>query len=133
QFFGQQISILGFGHEQLGDGVLEGMISTELVRQEAEKRGQGAEIIATIQRLLDSTDTTIEREAIASTALIEPLTEREEQILRFIAAGLTNREIADQLTVAVGTVKTHAHNLYSKLGVSNRTEATSRAHELNLV
>ena len=39
QFFGQQISVLGFGHEQLGENVLEGMISTEIIRQEAERRG----------------------------------------------------------------------------------------------
>jgi LuxR family maltose regulon positive regulatory protein len=65
--------------------------------------------------------------------LIEPLSERELELLRLIAAGMTNRAIADELMVSVNTVKTHARHIYSKLGVSNRTEATSRAHDLELI
>jgi LuxR family maltose regulon positive regulatory protein len=65
--------------------------------------------------------------------LIEPLSEREREVLGLIAAGLSNREIAEQLFITVGTVKRHAHNLYGKLEVSSRTEAVARARELGLL
>ncbi len=66
-------------------------------------------------------------------ALPEPLTSREQQILKLIAAGLTNREIAEQLVISPETAKKHAANICSKLGVSNRTEAAARARELGLM
>ena len=66
-------------------------------------------------------------------SLIEPLSERELELLHLIAAGMTNRAIADELMVSVNTVKTHARNIYGKLGVCNRTEATSRARDLELI
>jgi predicted ATPase/DNA-binding NarL/FixJ family response regulator len=65
--------------------------------------------------------------------LIESLTEREQEILHLLAQGLTNKEIADQLTIVVGTVKTHNHNIYGKLGVDNRLQAVTRAQELSLL
>jgi LuxR family maltose regulon positive regulatory protein len=65
--------------------------------------------------------------------LIEPLSERELEVLDLIAAGLSNREIADRLFIAVSTVKTHINNIYRKLDVSKRTQAVARARELNLL
>ena len=65
--------------------------------------------------------------------LVEPLSEREIEVLRLVAAGLSNREIAKELVISLGTAKTHVHNLCGKLGVRNRTEAAMRAKELNLV
>jgi LuxR family maltose regulon positive regulatory protein len=65
--------------------------------------------------------------------LVEPLTSREEEVLRLMAAGLSNREIAEELIVAVGTVKAHLHHIYGKLGVGRRTEAAARARELQLL
>ena len=65
--------------------------------------------------------------------LPEPLSERELEVLRFIAAGLSNREIAQQLVVEVSTVKWHINNLYGKLDVHSRTQAVARARELNLM
>ncbi len=65
--------------------------------------------------------------------LVEPLSERELEVLELIAAGLSNREIADRLVVAVSTVKTHINNIYRKLDVFKRTQAVARARELNLL
>jgi DNA-binding NarL/FixJ family response regulator len=65
-------------------------------------------------------------------ALAEPLSERELGVLRLVMAGLSNREIAARLFISPGTAKSHVHNLCSKLGARNRTEAANRARELGL-
>jgi LuxR family maltose regulon positive regulatory protein len=65
--------------------------------------------------------------------LIEPLSERELEVLRLIADGLSNAEIASRLVVTVGTVKAHTSNLYGKLGVNTRTRAVARARALGLL
>jgi LuxR family maltose regulon positive regulatory protein len=66
-------------------------------------------------------------------ALVEPLSDRELEVLRLIAAGLTNREIAEQLVIAHGTAKRHVSNIYGKLAVGNRTQAVARGRELGLL
>ena len=63
----------------------------------------------------------------------EPLSDREREILELISAGLSNREIADRLFIALSTVKTHINNIYSKLDVKSRTKALARAGELDLL
>jgi LuxR family maltose regulon positive regulatory protein len=65
--------------------------------------------------------------------LVEPLTERELEVLALIAAGMTNQESAQKLMITVGTVKRHLHNIYSKLNVSHRTQAIAQARELKLL
>jgi LuxR family maltose regulon positive regulatory protein len=65
--------------------------------------------------------------------LIEPLSGREQEVLQLIAEGLTNPEIASRLFLSSHTVKTHAHNIYSKLGVHNRTQAVTRARALGVL
>ena len=65
--------------------------------------------------------------------LIEPLSERELEILALIAAGLTNQEIATRLVLSLATVKWHAGNIYGKLGVRNRGQAVAQARELGLL
>ncbi|MEM8861754.1 MAG: LuxR C-terminal-related transcriptional regulator, partial [Chloroflexota bacterium] len=65
--------------------------------------------------------------------LLDPLTKRELEILRLMSAGLSNPEIADQLIIATGTVARHTNNIFGKLDVRNRTEATLKARSLNLI
>jgi ATP/maltotriose-dependent transcriptional regulator MalT len=62
-----------------------------------------------------------------------PLTAREREILGLMATGMTNPQIAAQLVIGAGTVKTHTLNIYQKLEVANRTQAIVRAHELGLL
>ena len=66
-------------------------------------------------------------------ALVEPLTERERDILRLLVTGASNQEIAKKLWVATGTVKWYVHQILGKLGVRNRTEAVAKANSLTLV
>jgi DNA-binding NarL/FixJ family response regulator len=66
-------------------------------------------------------------------ALIEPLSERELDVLRLVAAGATNKQIAARLVIAEGTVKNHLTNILSKLEVGDRTRAALKARELGLV
>jgi DNA-binding CsgD family transcriptional regulator len=65
--------------------------------------------------------------------LADGLTEREAEVLALLAAGASNRAIAEQLFVSEGTVKRHTHNIYRKLEVNNRTQAVVRAGELGLI
>ena len=65
--------------------------------------------------------------------LPEPLTSRETRVLQLMAAGLVNREIADELVVAIGTIAKYSNNIYTKLQVRNRTEAITKARHLNLL
>jgi LuxR family maltose regulon positive regulatory protein len=65
--------------------------------------------------------------------LAEPLSEREYDVLRLLAEGLTNRQLADRLMVAEGTIKTHLMNIYGKLSAHNRTQAIARARELGMI
>jgi LuxR family transcriptional regulator, maltose regulon positive regulatory protein len=65
--------------------------------------------------------------------LIEPLTEREAEVLLLLAEGLANREIANRLVVTVDTVKKHLTHIFGKLDAASRTQAIARARELNLL
>lgn len=67
-----------------------------------------------------------------SEGVLEPLSERELEVLRLIAAGFANKDIARRLDISLNTVKTHVKNIYDKLGVSSRTQASLRAQALDL-
>jgi DNA-binding NarL/FixJ family response regulator len=69
----------------------------------------------------------------ADAGLAEPLSEREREILELLALGLSNREIADRLSLAPGTVKNYVTTILQKLGVRDRTQAAIRARELGLI
>lgn len=68
-----------------------------------------------------------------SLQLVEPLSDRELEVLCLIADGLSNQEIADRLIIAVGTVKAHTVNIYRKLNVNSRMQAVARARDLRLL
>ena len=72
-------------------------------------------------------------QALSDAEPIEPLSERELDVLRLLSEGLTNAAIAEELVVAQSTVKTHINHIYAKLGVTQRTQAVARARELHLL
>ena len=65
--------------------------------------------------------------------LMDPMSDRELEVLYLIAAGLSNREIAEKLFISLNTVKTHTKNINSKLNVNSRTKAVARAKEIGLL
>ena len=70
---------------------------------------------------------------VSEAELIEPLSERELEVLQLIAEGLTNREIASRLFLSLNTVKAHTRNIYGKLGVHNRTQSVAKAKALGVL
>ncbi len=73
------------------------------------------------------------RAAAALPGMAEPLTDREVEVLRLLAAGRSNQRIAHELVVALDTVKKHVTHVLGKLGAANRTEAVARARQLGLI
>jgi LuxR family maltose regulon positive regulatory protein len=73
------------------------------------------------------------RDSGGAQPLVEPLSEREREVLQRVAAGVSNRELAEEFVVSVGTIKTHLNNIYGKLNVHSRTQAIARARELHLL
>jgi LuxR family maltose regulon positive regulatory protein len=65
--------------------------------------------------------------------VVDPLSERELEVLRLVADGLTNAEISVELVIAHSTVKTHINRIYSKLGVRTRTQAVARARQFRII
>ena len=88
-----------------------------------------AKVVAEFTRLADAPHA----RARANQALVEPLSDRELEILRLVATGASNKEIAATLVIAEGTVKNHVTNILGKLGVRDRTQAALNAKELGLV
>ena len=81
-------------------------------------------------------ETTISATPVAKfdqSMLIDPLSERELEVLRLFAEGLSNQEIAEKLFISIGTVKAHSSNIYRKLDVRNRAQAIIAAREMNLL
>jgi DNA-binding NarL/FixJ family response regulator len=84
-----------------------------------------SKVVAEFARLADRT-------LLPQQVLAEPLYEREREILQFIADGASNRDIANRLVIAEGTVKNHVTNILAKMGVSDRTKAAIMGHNMGL-
>ena len=94
----------------------------------------GPGYLAALVRACGQTDTVPPRSrAGAAPGLAEPLTDRELEVLRLLAAGKSNQRIAHDLVVALDTVKRHVTHILGKLGAANRTEAAARARQLGLI
>jgi LuxR family maltose regulon positive regulatory protein len=104
---------------------------TELLR-EAAARKVAPDYVKKLLSAFDTSKAPPPPPAIAQ-PLIEPLSDRELDVLRLLADGQTNQEIALALFISVNTVKTHLKNIYGKLGVSNRREAVAQAKDLGLI
>jgi LuxR family maltose regulon positive regulatory protein len=92
--------------------------------REAGARGHSPEYV---ERLLDAFG-----DDSAGPASFEPLSARELEVLQLLAAGMSNPQIADELVIALSTVKTHVNRIYAKLGVSSRAQAIVKARETGL-
>jgi LuxR family maltose regulon positive regulatory protein len=119
--------------------VEEGPPMAELLSEvlEAQQRGRLDSLRRVPAHYLRKLLAALERDATGparpATDLPEVLSERELEVLQLIAAGKSNRRIASELFVSVGTVKTHVNNLYRKLDSHSRTQAVARARELKLL
>jgi LuxR family maltose regulon positive regulatory protein len=78
-------------------------------------------------------DPTTREATAAGSALVEPLSSRERDVLRLLGTDLNGPEMARELVVSLNTVRTHTKNIYMKLGVNSRRAALRRARELNLL
>jgi LuxR family maltose regulon positive regulatory protein len=106
----------------------EGEPMLDLLRRAASKGMHPA-----YARLLLSAASPSETGTKLAQPLIEPLSERELEILQLVVAGKSNQEIADGLVLALGTVKKHVSNIFLKLNVESRTRCIARARELKLI
>ena len=107
----------------------EGAPMAELLRH-AGSRGIAPKYVA---KLLSEFDKVSGVVPTTNQPLIEPLSDRELEVLRLLAAGKSNQEIAAELVLATGTVKRHLNNIFGKLSVQSRTECAVRARELGLL
>ena len=100
-----------------------------ILLQHAAKKGIHP---AYVRRLLSAASSADKRTTLAQ-PLLEPLSERELEILRLVAEGKSNQQIAAALIIATGTVKKHLNNIFGKLSVQSRTQCVARARELRLL
>jgi LuxR family maltose regulon positive regulatory protein len=111
-----------------------------LVRQAAAQR-MVSNYVATLLTAFDAEQQKVKHREGAmvpsahppSQPILEPLSQRELEVLRHLFEGMSNREIAERLFISTGTVKTHIHNIFGKLNVQSRTQAITRARELGLI
>jgi LuxR family maltose regulon positive regulatory protein len=112
----------------------EGAQMADLLSKVAIKRGM-SKYISKLLAAFESEDEKGWGKSFQSTtqSLIEPLSQRELEILQLVALGLSNREISERLFLALNTIKGHNRRIFNKLQVQRRTEAIARARELDLL
>ena len=104
-----------------------------LAGEPRQNHDEGATLVRLSRPISPNTSSTNLESTASPSTLIEPLSQREQEVLRLVAAGLSNQEIAQKLIVASTTVKRHLSNIYGKLGVQSRTAAVARAQALGLL
>lgn len=133
----EPVDALHFLEDALREAQPEGFIRTFVDKGEPLKallerlKSQGGELKEYILTILSAFGQPCRTSP--SQALVEPLSERELDVLRFLAEGLSNGEIARRLVVSVGTVKSHVHSIINKLDVSSRAQAVARGRDLALI
>ena len=110
----------------------EGEVMQGLLEQ-AQKRNPSSYIKKLLAAFARTQNKTVIQKAITSDKMLEALSKRELEVLQLISEGLSNKQIAKKLTISPATVKRHSVNIYSKLGVSNRTQAATKARELGFL
>jgi ATP/maltotriose-dependent transcriptional regulator MalT len=111
----------------------EGPAMLDLLRV-AGSRGLAPDYIATLLTASgEEPATAMPRSVPRSAGLVDPLSQRELEVLRLLAGGASNEEIAERLVIAVSTAKRHVSNIFGKLTVSSRTQAVARARALGLL
>ncbi|MBE0508006.1 MAG: hypothetical protein IBX50_15045 [Marinospirillum sp.] len=106
----------------------------ELLQQLKEQLSPGSESLDFAQQLLEQVQQHKDRKTLNDpTRPLEKLSTREEQVLRLVAEGLPNKEIAERLFISLHTVKTHLRHMLRKLDARTRTQAVTRARELHLL
>jgi LuxR family maltose regulon positive regulatory protein len=98
--------------------------------REAETRSIAPDYVLKLLAAFETDDIQVELPSVLS--LIEPLSERELEVLHLLKTEMSGPGIAAELMIALSTMRTHTQNIYSKLGVSNRREAVRVAEELNI-
>jgi len=111
-------------------GMLLKNMPSELLLQCLRKVSDGGQWVEN-QSLSNALEKMLRREAGAR-RVATILTERETEIMRLVAQGLSNQVIGERLSIGEGTVKVHVHNIYSKLGISNRVDLTLYAQKKGL-
>ncbi len=99
----------------------------------ASARVKDERLVRFVRRLLADFGAKLPSDAPAKQPLISPLSPRELELLSLVAAGRSNKEIAHELYISLGTVKRHTVNIFNKLDVKNRTEAVAKAREMGLL
>jgi len=121
----------GYARIFVGEGnPMRALLMDLRASNEKQPRGNDRELTGFVDKLLSAFT---QPKDIQQSKLIEPLSNRELEILRLIAQGLSNREISKRLFLALNTVKGHNQIIFDKLHVQRRTEAVARARELDLL
>jgi LuxR family maltose regulon positive regulatory protein len=105
-----------------------------VIQESAQRTGSSLELIAYVSELVERWRSRYQSETVLTTtsAVADLLSARETDILKLIAEGLSNKEIARDLVIAPETVKSHVKNIFAKLNVEKRAQAVSRAQSLGL-
>ncbi len=126
----RQVLSLGRAEGYVRTFIDEGDSARQLLRQ-AVRQGIESEYATRLLAAMKSREGGDQR--AVKTGLIEPLSDREQEVLELVALGLSNPEIGARLVISLSTVKGHTANIYGKLGVNSRTQAVAKARQLGII